>query len=202
MRSDMEKVLGVCAAVVACTALADPARSAVTYSYTGLPFTFGVVAGHIEATVTFDDSVVGSTGTVDGSSVVAWSIRAEGVSGSELTSATGFLNGAWPLYFVFDAGVITGWQLLAETGPSGTLPQLYTTHNSPFASILSTADTYYASGTLYGYNDGTPGSWRLVAVPEPIPEPVLGGLLLAGGWAACAGIAGRRKSPKANRQSA
>jgi hypothetical protein len=170
------------AAGAAGLALSAGAAAAVTYHYTGNPFDQGeaqYIGNNVTATVTFNDSVIGYTGVVDASSVLSWAIRIAQIPGSEMGSATGAVVDDWPLYFVFDGGAITAWQVLARPAPL-TPPEIYTMRNAPNNPSNPTAD-YFTSG--YGADrftgiENQPGVW---AIPEPGTYLLmLGGLAMLG----------------------
>ncbi|MBN8510057.1 MAG: PEP-CTERM sorting domain-containing protein [Burkholderiales bacterium] len=181
--------LGALAAGAAGLAISAGASAAVTYHYKGNPFDHhenapSLIGNFVTATVTFDDSVVGYTGTVGSSSVLSWAIRIAQIPGSEMGSATGAVSDSWPLYFVFDHGVITAWQVLAHPAPLAN-PEIYTTHDSPYGNINPTADYYLLDRFTAGSTVDQPGVW---AIPEPGTY-----LLMLAGLGAIAAIARRRR---------
>jgi hypothetical protein len=167
------KTIKALAAAIGGLTISLSATAAVTFNYTGNPFDLGEsstdLGRHVTATVTFEDSVLGYTGLVDASRVLTWAIRVAEIPDSEMGSATGAVVDDWPLYFVFENGAISEWQVLARPAPVG-VPEIYTTRNSPYDGILPTGDNYYpASYAVDGhnaYNEATPGVWAVVAVPE------------------------------------
>jgi hypothetical protein len=100
-----------------------------------------------------------------------------------LDNTNAVTNSQWPLWFHFDNGALTGWQLLAQAA-TNQLPEIYTTQNSPYVSIQPTADDYF-NGTQDVYNLNSPGSWAVVPLPAAI--------WLFGSALAVIGVFGRRK---------
>ncbi len=156
------------ASAVALTAYGT-SHAAIVFNYTGNafepPLSQSLVGGRVSATVSFVDSVAGYTGVVDASSVLSRAIRLNGVAGTELNSLSNSTDVRWPLWFRFSSGAITGWQLLAHPNPTTSLPEIYTTRDTPFTNIVPTADYYIVSGTVFGQCIANPGIW------SPVPEP-------------------------------
>lgn len=147
-------------------------HASVTYNYIGNSFTespSGMIGNWITASVTFNNPLVTGrfTGDVDENSVSAWSIQVAQLPNSKLDNTNGWHN-QWPLWFHFENGVVTGWQLLAAPN-NQSFPEIYTTHNSAYPRINPTAD-YYAldPNNNYGINYNQAGNWSVVPVPAAV----------------------------------
>jgi hypothetical protein len=152
--------------------LATPAaNAATTFHYAGNPFTTspsGLVGASIDASVTFQDAVLptGFSGDLYGDSVAAWSIQIVQMPSSLLNNGNS-VNGQWPLWFHFENGAITGWQLLATPATASAL-QLFTTNDSSHLQLCSTCDYYHGPTTGdYALISNQPGAWTVAQVPEP-----------------------------------
>lgn len=146
-------------------------HAASTFHYSGNPFATspsGLAGTSIGASVTFEDSVMtaGFTGDLYEDSVAAWSIQVLQIPGSLLNIGNS-VNGQWPLWFHFENGAITGWQLLAAPVAASAL-ELFTTNGSSHLQLCPTCDYYHGPTTGdYALISDQPGTWTVAQVPEP-----------------------------------
>jgi hypothetical protein len=146
-------------------------HAATTFLYTGNSFTTsssGLAGRSIGASVTFEDAVMtaGFTGDLYGDSVAAWSIQIVQMPSSLLNNGNS-VNGQWPLWFHFENGAITDWQLLATPATASAL-QLFTTNDSSHLQLCPTCDYYHGPTTGdYALVSNQPGTWIVAQVPEP-----------------------------------
>jgi hypothetical protein len=152
----------------------------LTYNYVGNPFTESpttFLGDSVVASVTFNDPAITNnfTGNVYESSVSQWSIQVAQLPNTKQDN-TSSRHDSWPLWFHFDNGVITGWQLLAVPN-NQSLPEIYTDHNSVYPFIYPTADYYLESAGNYGIITDTPGSWSLASNNT---VPIIGTIWLFG----------------------
>lgn len=165
------QAVSVAAALAVIALPAGPAMAATMYSYTGNPFdtaltTPDLQGKHISASVTFASDKSSYIGILSTDDVVNWTIEIAGVPGTMFNSAINSGNSRWPLWFDIQAGAIVNWQLLAQLSPTSFYPEIYTTRNSPYASIASTADYYNLdiASSVQGVNLDNSGVWA------PVPE--------------------------------
>ena len=145
-------------------------NASITYNYAGNPFdnsNIGLVGDSIVGSVTFSNPAINNTftGDVFEADVSHWSIQVAQLPATKQDN-TSADHKQFPLFFHFENGAITAWQLLASP-PGQTFPEIFTTHNSTTPSISPTADFFEPNLIDRGFNLDQPGTWSVAAVPIP-----------------------------------
>jgi hypothetical protein len=153
-----------------------PAHADLTYNYTGNAFTTigsPALGTSISGSVTFDSTITaGYTGTIDSTHVVSYTVS---TPVGPYTSSTGDLD------FTFLNGQITAWWVQGTVTMSPYTAGLITTHawpGTPYSYDTIWVNT--GTGTVGNFNQNSPGTWALAAVPLPsalfLLAPALAGL--------------------------
>ncbi len=174
----MQKTLAAAAFVLTIFLAFAPAHANLTYNYTGNPFTTvmsSALGTSISGSVTFDSTVTaGYTGTVDETHVVSYTVS---TPVGPYTSNTGDLD------FSFLNGQIIAWWIQGTVTVTPYQAGLITTHAWPGTPY--SYDTIWVnsgSGTVGNFNQNSPGTWAVAAVPLPsalfLLAPGLAGLAM------------------------
>ena len=164
---------GLSVITLLCTLIVPTVNADSVYNYTGNPFNHseappGTIGDWLIASVTFSNPAITNSfsGDVYASSISKWSISLAQQPTIQLDYTNAISDARFPLWFHFDNGEITSWQLEARQSYP---PEIYTTHNSPYYQIAPTADYYIPGPDLvnWGNNMYKPGVWVEASVPIP-----------------------------------